>query len=159
MPAAERDDDGAGPGSLAPQVAVHDDGRHAGRWRSRAASSSAIATQRCLPPVQPTAMRHVALALALVAAAMTGAAARVRVEELARAVLAEHVVAHRRRRPGQRPQLGHPVRVGQEAQSTTRSASTGRPYLKPKDITVARSARAVLAAERGVDLAAAARAR
>ena len=34
------------------------------------------------------------------------------------------------------------------------SASSGRPYLKPNDITVARSCDAVVAAERGVDLAA-----
>ena len=54
VPAAERDD-ARRSGSLPPQVAVHEDGGDVAAAEPAGDSASAIATDRCLPPVQPTA--------------------------------------------------------------------------------------------------------
>ena len=96
VPAAERDHPAAA------ALPAHYS-RPRSRWRataampsadSRRANSSAIATLRCLPPVQPDREGQVALALAPVAGHEQPQHVGVAVEELLGVVLAEHVVAH-----------------------------------------------------------------
>ena len=97
--------------------------------------------------------RHVALALAEVAGADGAEHVEVAVQELLGLRLVQHVVARPRRRgrcSGR--SSGTQCGLGRNRTSATRSASTGRPYLKPKDITVTCSERGVLGAERLRDL-------
>ena len=149
VPAAERDDagsaarPGAVPSLLPPQVAVHDAGRRTPSPRSQPRraprpSRRCGACRRCSrPPASGSACPR-AGSPAPISCEQLGVA----VEELAGALLAQHVVA-RPPGPGRSASRssGTQCGLGRKRTSTTRSASSGRPYLKPKDSTVARSAR------------------
>ena len=129
--------------------------RRRGAWYARrvpsaraagAASSSAMATRAVPAAGAAEGDRQVALALGLVGRQEQCAAGpRAGRGTPPSSAWLEHVVAHRLVEAGERAQLLHPVRVGQEAaRPCTMSTSSGRPCLKPKlsTATCSRDARA-----------------
>ena len=116
--------------SLAPQVAVHDERAEAGVGERGGQLASAIATLRCLPPVQPTAIVTYCLPSRTKPGASCADQARRTSERRPRRPSCPSTYA---RTSSSRPVFGRSAStqcgLGRNRQSTTRSASTGRPYL------------------------------
>ena len=96
---------------------------------SRSANCSAMTTERCLPPGAADRERQVALALAAITGPDDLEDGRVPVEEVGGVLLGQDVVAHLVVAPVSSRSSGIQYGLGRNRTSTTRSASTGRPYL------------------------------